>query len=480
MYCKNRQKPARPWGGGIQHMVTTKLSERKILERTLILLAIITLLYILISIYFTKHFFFNTRINGVNVSLKAHDQVDDIIKSYSQNYRLQLIERNGAIEEIKGQDIGFQYNRNNSMYKIYESKKPLKWISSLFKKEDYYVEDLFIYNIDVLESQINRLDCLNKNIQEPQNVSFVYTNGSYEIVKEVYGNKLNKNKLREAIKYSLLHGEGKLDLEEKLCYENPKYISTSDKVTKTRALLNRYVSTKITYKFGDKKEVLDGNTINKWLIIDDNLQVTLNEIEVMKYVKALSEKYDTMGAKRSFKTTIGKVVEVDGGIYGWKINYGEETKAILRTIELGKVVEREPIYFQRAVSRGPNDIGDTYVEVNITRQRLWFYKNGKIIAQGPVVTGNPNRGNGTVVGTYMLNYKQKDTTLRGPNYEAKVTYWMPFYGNIGIHDASWRYSFGGNIYKTNGSHGCVNVPLYLAKVIFENIEEGTPIICYEE
>lgn len=101
-------------------MVTTKLSERKILERTLILLAIITLLYILISIYFTKHFFFNTRINGVNVSLKAHDQVDDIIKSYSQNYRLQLIERNGAIEEIKGQDIGFQYNRNNSMYKIYE------------------------------------------------------------------------------------------------------------------------------------------------------------------------------------------------------------------------------------------------------------------------------------------------------------------------------------------------------------------------
>ncbi|WP_242944043.1 L,D-transpeptidase family protein [Clostridium sp. N3C] len=338
----------------------------------------------------------------------------------------------------------------------------------------------FIYNKEELESKINGLNCFNKSIQEPQNASFVYSKGSYEIMKEVYGNKVNKNKLIEAVKYSLQHGERILNLEEKFCYENPKYTSTSEKVIKTRALLNKCVSTKITYLFGDEKEVLDGDIISKWLIIDENLKVKLNEIEVMKYVKFLSEKYDTMGAKRSFKTSLGKVVEVDGGIYGWKINYGDESKAILKSIQQGEVIEREPIYFQRAARKGPNDIGDTYVEVNITRQRLWFYKNGRIIAQGPVVTGNPNRGNATVVGTYMLNYKQKDTTLKGPGYEAKVTYWMPFYGNIGIHDASWRHAFGGNIYKSNGSHGCVNVSLNLAKTIFENIEKSTPIICYEE
>lgn len=434
----------------------------------------------LISIYFANHFFFNTRINGVNVSLKAHDEADEIIKNNSKNYKLQLIERKGAVEEIIGGDIGFQYNEKNSIHKIYERKNPLKWINSVFKKEDYYVGDIFIYNKEALDNKINELNCLNKDIQEPQNASFVYSNGTYEILKEVYGNKLNKNKLKEAINYSLLNNERKLDLEAKNCYENPKYTSSSDKVIKTRALLNKYVSTKITYTFGDEKEVLDGNTINKWLMVDENLKVTLNEIEVMKYVKSLSEKYDTMGIKRNLKSSLGKLVEVDGGIYGWKINYGEETKAILKSIELGEVVERDPIYFQRAVSRGANDIGDTYVEVNITRQRLWFYKKGRIIAQGQVVTGNPNRGNATVVGTYMLNYKQKDTTLKGADYEAKVSYWMPFYGNIGIHDASWRHSFGGNIYKSNGSHGCVNVPPYLAKTIFENIEEGTPIICYEE
>ena len=117
---------------------------------------------------------------------------------------------------------------------------------------------------------------------------------------------------------------------------------------------------------------------------------------------------------------------------------------------------------------------------NITRQHLWFYKNGKIITQGAIVTGNPNRGRSTVLGTYMLNYKQKEAILIGHRYEAPVTYWMPFFGNIGINDASWRYSFGGEIYKRRGSHGCINAPIYLAKTIFENIEEGTPIICYEE
>ncbi|WP_330398665.1 L,D-transpeptidase [Herbinix luporum] len=118
--------------------------------------------------------------------------------------------------------------------------------------------------------------------------------------------------------------------------------------------------------------------------------------------------------------------------------------------------------------------------MNISKQYLWFYKDGKLLSQGPVVTGNPNRGNATVLGVYMVNYKQKEATLRGPGYEAKVKYWMPFFGNIGLHDAPWRSSFGRDIYLRNGTHGCVNAPLYLAKTIFENIDEGTPVIVYKE
>ncbi|MEG0215435.1 MAG: L,D-transpeptidase, partial [Hungatella sp.] len=77
-----------------------------------------------------------------------------------------------------------------------------------------------------------------------------------------------------------------------------------------------------------------------------------------------------------------------------------------------------------------------------------------------------------------LTYKERNATLKGENYATPVSYWMPFNGNIGMHDAGWRSSFGGSIYKTGGSHGCVNLPPAAAKTIFENIEKGIPVLCY--
>jgi hypothetical protein len=339
---------------------------------------------------------------------------------------------------------------------------------------------LFVYNKENLDTIINDLTCLNRNSIEPQNVSFKYSKGSYECVEEVYGNKIDKAKLYKAINRSILTGETKLDLNKNLCYKNPTYTLSSDKTLKTKAVLNKCVTAKITYIFGKEKEILTENIIHQWLSVDDCLEVVINKKAVKEYVNSLSEKYDTVGRTRKIKTSTNKIVDVSGGLYGWKINCAKETQALLANISLGEVIEKEPIYAQRALSRDEEDIGNTYVEINLTRQYLWFYKQGKLIAQGAIVTGNPNRGNSTKVGVYMLNYKQNGATLRGSNYEAEVMYWMPFNGNIGIHDASWRYSFGGDIYKRNGSHGCINTPVYLAKTIFENIVEGTPIICYEE
>ncbi len=448
--------------------------------RIIILISSMVLIYLLISLYFVNHYFFNTVINGVNVSLKAHEDVSDIIKNYIENYKLQLIEREGETEEILGQDIGLQYNEKNDISKINKLQSSYKWISSLLKEQDYYEDDLFFYNKDNLENKINQLNCLNKEIIEPQNVSFKYSSGLYEVVKEVYGNKIYKDKLNETIKMSITQGKTKLNLDENLCYENPEYTTTSNKTMEAINLLNKYTSTKITYIFGNKSEVLDGSIINGWLGVDDNLDVEINEKAVNEYLKNLSKKYDTVGITRKFKASINKIVEVKGGFYGWKINCVSETKALLENIKHGDILQKEPIYTQKALYRDEDDIGKTYVEINLTRQHLWFYKEGKLIIQGDIVTGNPNRGNPTKLGVYMLNYKEKGSTLNGENYETKVSYWMPFNGNIGIHDASWRYSFGGDIYKSNGSHGCVNAPLYLAKKVFENIEAGTPIICYEE
>jgi lipoprotein-anchoring transpeptidase ErfK/SrfK len=457
-----------------------RLFKSKIPGNITILIASIVLVYLLISIYFSNHFFFNTVINGADVSLKSHAAAEEIVRSYIEDYKLQLIERSGQTEEIIGQDIGIQFNKNANLSKTYHQQSSFKWISSLFRDQKYYVDDLIVFNKDILVGKINQLICVNAVMVEPQNVSFNYSNGAYEVIAEEYGNKIIREKLNEAIEMSVLKGETKLDLNEKHCYENPKYTLSSAKTAETKNLLNKYVKSNITYMFGSKNEMLDANIIHEWLCVDDNLDVVINEIEAMKFVRGLSKKYDTVGITRNFKTSLGKVVEVKGGIYGWKIDRDAETKALIENIKHGEVLLKEPIYSQKSLYREGDEIGDTYVEINITRQHLWFYKDGKLIAQGAVVTGNPNRGFDTVVGTYMLNYKQKGAILRGPGYEAEITYWMPFFGNIGIHDATWRHSFGGEIYKRRGSHGCVNAPFYLAKTIFENIDDGTPIISYEE
>lgn len=448
--------------------------------KTIILIASVVLIYLLISIYFANHFFFGTNINGADLSLKSYDDADNIIRDFVNAYSLQLVERNGEIEEIAGYDIGMEYNDKNSISDVYKDQNSFFWIISLIKSPKYYVNDLFICDREALENRINQLSCLNRDVIEPRNPEFRYINGSYVVIKEVYGNKIIKDRLKEAIESSILRGETKLDLNEMHCYENPRYNLNSSETLRTKKLLDKYVSTKISYIFDNEIVVLDGNAINKWLSVDENLEPVIDKRLVYEYILKLSKIYDTVGIAREFKTSTGKIIEVKGGLYGWKIDRAAETEALIENIKHGKVLEREPIYSQRALSRGKNEIGNTYVEINITRQHLWFYKNGKLITHGPVVTGNPNRGHSTVVGIYMLNYKQKGATLVGENYEADVTYWMPFFGNIGIHDAKWRYSFGGEIYKRRGSHGCVNAPVYLAKRIFENIEEGTPIICYEE
>ena len=69
--------------------------------------------------------------------------------------------------------------------------------------------------------------------------------------------------------------------------------------------------------------------------------------------------------------------------------------------------------------------------------------------------------------------------LVGPNYRSHVNYWMPIVGHIGIHDADWRNEFGGEIYKTSGSHGCINVPPENMPELFAAVQTGTKVIVHD-
>lgn len=449
----------------------------------IIIITIFTLLiiYLLISIYFKNHFFIGTYINGVNVSFKTVEEADNELLNESYNYVLEIRERNNVVEYIEGYKINFEYKRNNKIYELKKKQNGFLWPKFLLVQNVYNINNVYTYEKSLLDEEFNKLLCFAKeNIIEPLDACFHYNGTEYEIIKEVYGNKVNKDYLHAYILNSVLIGRETIDLEEINAYEYPDFISTSEKVIEVQKQLNTFVSTIVYYSFDNEIEVLDGNIINEWLEVDQFMNVVFNEKKIKEYLKDLSIKYDTYGNTRNFKTTTGKIVEVVGGNYGWKIDKNKEFDELINNIKSGKIIKKEPLYIQKAWGTRENDIGNTYVEINLTNQYLWFYKNGELIVQGDVVTGNVSRGNATPQGTYILNYKQKDATLKGAGYSSNVKYWMPFNCNIGIHDASWRGSFGGAIYKSDGSHGCVNTPEYLAKKIYENIEPGTPIVCYKE
>ncbi|MBU3202243.1 L,D-transpeptidase/peptidoglycan binding protein [Clostridium estertheticum] len=461
-------------------MVMQTILRKKTIKVSIVTLPILIVIYLGISMYFSNHFYYGFVINGIDASCKTVEEVDTEMLTKSKTYTLDLKERNGVKEQIKANEIGLKYNVKDKIQALKESQNSFTWIFSFFSPKTSEMNGIVTYDDKLLKERFDKLAVSDsKKIIEPKNVSFKYSDKGYVIEKEVKGNKVDSKQLYANLVSAIVKGETTIDLEAKNYYINPKYTSTSQKVKNTKILLNKYITSKITYTFAGGEEVLDGATIHNFLGVDENLEITFDKDKMDDYVKKVDNNYNTYGKQRNFATSLGTTVKVSGGDYGWLVNRSGEVNDLIVAIKGGQTIKKEPHYTQTAASHDINDIGSTYVEINLTKQHLWFYKNGSLVVQGDVVTGDVSKNHATPAGVYVLKYKEKNATLKGEGYSTPVDVFMPFNGGIGIHDASWRNNkFGKNIYLTNGSHGCINSPPILAKTIYNNIKAGTPVVCY--
>lgn len=450
----------------------------KVIPGVMISLCALIIIYLGMTMYFRNNFYFGSVINGIDVTGKTVEEAEKELSAQIATYTLELEERGNVKEQIKATDIGLKYD-GHKIKELKESQNSISLASSLFKKNDTEISQIVTYDEELLKKYFNKLSCFNgSNIIKPQNASLEYAENGYKIVDEVKGNIINKDALYDSVVDAILKSKPNLNLDASNCYENPTYTSTSKEVIDAKNLLDKYVGVKITYKSGDKKEVIDGATIHKWLQVDKDMLITFNEEKVRNSVYKISSTFNTFGNTRDFVTTSKNKIQVSGGNYGWIVNNNKEAKDLIDNVKNGQDITKEPSYAQTAKAKGSSDIGNTYVEIDLTKQHLWFYKNGALVVEGDVVTGGASTNTLTPAGTYVLNYKERNATLKGEDYSSPVEYWLPFNGNIGIHDASWRSEFGKQIYMTNGSHGCINSPFELAKTVYENIDAGTPIVCY--
>ena len=349
------------------------------------------------------------------------------------------------------------------------------------------VEDLIVFNKDKIEKIIDdiKLDAVVESTDAY--ITFNEETKTYNIVPEKIGNIMTDDVV-DKVYFEVSSFNYDINLSTLGCYVLPKVYQDNDILVSNLEQYKKYESFNLTYLFGDTKETIDILQIYKNLIeqysnetpelLNPETPLVLDEYWVDEYVAKLNEKYTTYGKLHNFTTSTGETIQITKGDYGWILNVDKMREDIISHFSEIKSEEKEAIFKQKAYCFGESDFSDSYVEVSIENQRVWMYVNGECIVDTPVVTGNISAGHNTRKGIFSLTYKTRNATLRGADYASFVYYWMPFDGGIGLHDATWRSSFGGNIYKTNGSHGCVNMPLEAAKTVYNNLESNMPIIVW--
>lgn len=306
----------------------------------------------------------------------------------------------------------------------------------------------------------------------------------FTVVEEIYGDNVDRKLLRQAIFDLVAEGTMELDYVKEDFIEVPVITADGKEIKDQLDYCHKYLSEVITYTFGKEEVTITPDVLNTMIYLDDSNKVAVHKKVVEKFIADLAYKYDTYGGTRTFKTTKQGKKKIYGGAYGYIIDQKKEKKQLIKDLKAGKNVTREPIYYYEGNGRnGRDDIGKTYVEVDLSYQHAWYYKDGKCIWDSPFVSGCTKQGTGTITGTYSLAYKERNATLRGQNvdgsdYESEVAYWMPFCNGYGLHDAPWRSSFGGSIYINGGSHGCINLPPANAASLFSVIQTNDVIVIF--
>ena len=442
--------------------------------------------------YYSDRFFEGTWINGIDCSGKTAYEVETALADKVQDYSIQVSSRNQEPQMITGEQINYQYLSTGETLQLLKNQKPYEWIKGFYEQKSYTVAENVAYDKTLLQQQVTALNCAKtENQTAPENAYVAFKDNQFQIVPETEGTQLNVKQAYRILDQAVADTQASIDFGTAPdAYVSAEVTQNDPELQSALEACNNYTKASITYTFGDQTATLDGNTIKDWLQFDEKGQLLMDDNtfhqHIADYVAQLAATYNTVGTEREFHTTSGRTVYVYSSVYGWAIDQAAEAAQLAQEIQSGTQTTREPIYEQTANSHGLNDLGNTYIEVDLSNQHMYYYQSGSLIFDSEFVSGNMSYSDRqTHAGIFTLYSKTSPSVLRGDKkpdgtyeYEEPVDYWMPFDGGIGFHDAPWRDAFGGDIYLTNGSHGCINLPPENAAVLYSIIDYNVPIVCF--
>lgn len=443
------------------------------------------------AMHYQTHFYPNTVINGIACGEMEVEAVTALLNGRIDGYHLTVTGRDystgesGALlGEITPKEIDLVYaDMQRETERLMAEQSQWKWVSAYFGQKDfsYELNQGITYNSDKLKKLVLAWEAFQpENMRKTQDAYISEYSSSlneYEIIPEVIGTEFTVDEALRKIDEALTAQKESFDLEAQGSYEDAAVKQENQVLQDAVSAANTWLSANVTYDWNGANVLLDKELLKEWISIVNN-EAVLDEAQVERFVRTQASQYDTYGKDRKFTTTHGVVLTLPSGYYGWKTDIDAETQELLSLIRQGSNVKREPIYSSVARQKGMSDIGDSYVEADMTHQHLYLYNKGQIVLETDFVSGNMSDDSATPEGVFGIAYKTTNVVLRGRDYASPVSYWMPYYGNYGMHDATWRDEFGGDIYLTDGSHGCLNLPLDKAAEIYQYMSKGFPIICY--
>lgn len=458
-----------------------------------IVVLVLLIVYLAGMLYYNDKFLNGTMVNGSDVGGMTLQKANDQLSKKVNGQSLKLIFNDGQSEVLQSAQLGVSYNKDNSLNQLMKNQNKWAWFIGFFKNEKNTLTDLIQISDENLTNGIASMEHAKEENQiAPTDAYIQYKDGSFSIIEETLGSKFNIEELVKNIKVALSEGKQQLDVTKANGYVKPQVYKDDQDLNNQLKAANEYCLSAITYTTPKGKEiVLDGSTLITWLSKQDDGSYTKDESvfkeKLTAFVKELASQYNSIGATRTFTGKDGQSHTVSGGTYGFRVSTDSEVNALLKMINENKSENnRIPEHTGQLPSGENGGLGTTYLEINITKQHLWFVKDGSVVLESDFVSGkesDPTRL--TPSGTYYIYNKERNRVLRGtkqPNgkyeYESPVSYWMPFNKGIGLHDASWRSTFGRDIYINSGSHGCINLPTGFAGSLYSQIYVNLPVVVY--
>ncbi len=468
-------------------------SSHRALKITGIVVGVIALIYIAGVITFNIICMPRTKLYGQDVSFKSAKSLAQAQAQKLSSYKLAVSGDNVTLE-IASDQIGLGINASELERSIIDATSPWQWPVRAITGNNIDVES-FTYDHDRLKALVDATtESANASATPPTNASVAFNESSsaFEVTPSAPGTQLDAAATLKAVTEAVESGKGTLELGSSELVQ-PTILSSDPTLIAAAKQANTYASaTQTLVSSGATITEVAAGSIAQWITIGQDFSVALNGDAIKTWTQGdLSKQLDTVGTTRSYTRPDGKAITVSGGTYGWSVDGAALAETISANIAAGTPATVEIPWKQTAATRGGGgaDWGARYIDIDLSEQYSRMYDDaGNLVWESSIVTGNPNQGNATPEGVYSVTGSMgTNQVLLGldenhdgePDYKTPVSYWIPFVGNlVALHDANWRSSFGGTIYQSSGSHGCVNLPPDKAAELYGLTNVGDVVVVH--